>query len=219
MKQIEKEGKKNSTLKILVFFLATSLFALAALLIILERSKETPDTDIAGGGVGATTPWEQAGAKQPEDYTWEEFLKLSPELQIAFQYAFDSADAFEAWMNRVRSTEPETEQKGYPWEQPGAKQPEDYTWEEFMDLSPELQIAFQGAFGSEESFVDWLNRMQPTNPEQSGYPWEQPGAKQPEDYTWEEFMDLPPEFQIAFQFAFRSADGFENSINQQMPKP
>jgi hypothetical protein len=220
-------------------------------------------------------PWAQPGAKQPEDYTWEEFLALSPELQMPFQDAFGSSNAFEAWMNRAHPTNPETEQNGYPWEQPGAKQPVNYTWEEFLALSPELQIAFQGAFGSEESFEDWLNRTQPTNPEQSGYPWDQPGAKrledytweeflalspelqisfqnsfsstgaleewldrvqrtepeqivypwaqpggkQPEDYTWEEFLDLPPELQIAFQFAFRSADGFEKWMNQKMPKP
>ena len=215
-------------------------------------------------------PWEHPGAKLPNDYTWEEFLALSAGQQHAFQFAFGSVDAFDAWLNRVQPTEPEQighpwEQSGakqpqdytwaefealtaaqqmafqnhlgpeafetwlnnaleqaqteHPWEQPGAKQPQDYTWEEFLALSPELQIVFQHAFGSSDAFEDWMNRAQSAEPEQSGYPWDQPGAKQPKDYTWDEFLALPAELQIAFQFAFDSSMSFEEWMNQKMPKP
>lgn len=205
--------------------LVAILLALVCVLIVLEVSGDNEPADNTvhtGSGCTDSTddteavteprPWDQPGAKQPEDYTWEEFLALSPELQIAFQNTFGTSDAFEGWMNRVQSTEPE--QPAYPWEQPGAKPPEAYTWEEFLALSPELQIAFQGAFGSVQAFEDWLNRTRPDEPVQSGYPWERPGAKLPEAYTWEEFLVLSPELQIAFQSAFGSEKAFEDWLNR-----
>ena len=162
-------------------------------------------------------PWEQPGAKQPNDYTWDEFLALSPDMQIAFQRAFGSSANFEAWMNRVQSAGPEHFE--CPWEQPSTKQPNDYTWDEFLALSPELQIAFQRAFGSSANFEAWMNRVQSAGPEHFECPWDQPGAKQPKDYTWDEFLALPAELQIAFQFAFDSSMSFEEWMNQKMPKP
>ena len=161
-------------------------------------------------------PWDQLNAKKPADYTWDEFLALSPELQIAFQKTFNSVDAFEAWMKRVQSSE--AEKSKYPWEEPGAKQPNDYTWDEFLALPAELQIAFQNAFGSADEFEAWVNQASPAGSEQISFPWEQSGAKQPEDYTWDEFLDLSPSLQIAFQFAFDSAGGFEAWMNREMPK-
>ena len=44
-------------------------------------------------------PWDNGG-KQPLDYTWEEFVALSMEHQIAFQFAM-GFEEFEAWLNRV----------------------------------------------------------------------------------------------------------------------
>lgn len=207
--------------------LVAILLALVCVLIVLEVSgnNEPADNTVHTGSsctdstddaeiVTEPRPWDQPGAKQPEDYTWEEFLALSPELQIVFQRAFDSPDGFEKWMNRVQSTEPE--QVVYPWAQPGAKQPADYTWEEFLALSPELQMPFQDAFGSSDAFEAWMDRVQPASPEmnQNGYPWEQPGAKRPEEYTWEEFLNLPAELQMPFQYAFGSSDAFENWMNR-----
>lgn len=215
-------------LTIIAAVLVAILLVLVSVLIGLEvrNNNELPDnTDNTGSTDHMDTtefsttprPWEQPGAKQPVNYTWEEFLALSPELQIAFQGAFGSEESFEDWLSRTQPTNPE--QSGYPWDQPGAKRLEDYTWEEFLALSPELQIAFQNSFSSTGALEEWLDRVQRTEPEQIVYPWAQPGGKQPEDYTWEEFLDLPPELQIAFQFAFRSADGFEKWMNQKMPKP
>ena len=61
-------------------------------------------------------------------------------------------------MNRVQTTEPEQLER--PWEQPGGKRLEDYTWEEFLDLSGVLQIAFQNDFGA-DAFEEWMNRVKP----------------------------------------------------------
>lgn len=41
-------------------------------------------------------PWENGG-KQPIEYTWEEFEKLSGEQQEIFVESFDSAEEFEKW--------------------------------------------------------------------------------------------------------------------------
>lgn len=148
-------------------------------------------------------PWEQPGAKQPADYTWEEFEALTAGQQMAFQN-FLGADGFAKWLDKLQ---PQT--GGNPWEEPGAKRPEDYTWEEFETLTAAQQIAFQDYLG-EEAFEAWLNRVQ-NRMEQN--PWEQPGAKRPEDYTWEEFEALTAAQQIAFQNYLGEA-AFEAWLNR-----
>ena len=162
-------------------------------------------------------PWEKTGAKQPSEYTWAEFEALAPEHQIAFQKAFDSIDAFDAWMQKAQGNGNEGSGgavETYPWEKTGAKQPSEYTWAEFEALSPEYQMAFQKAFDSIDAFDAWMQKAQGNGNEGSGgtegtYPWEKPGAKKPEEYTWAEFEALEPEYQIAFQFAFDTSDGFD----------
>ena len=102
----------------------------------------------------AEYPWDEVGAKQPEDYTWDEFEALSGEHQMAFQSVLGQ-DAFVAWMDQATS-----QPKANPWDQPGAKQPEEYTWEEFDALSAEDQIAFQNDMGT-DAFVAWFERVNP----------------------------------------------------------
>ncbi|MBR5616940.1 MAG: hypothetical protein IKW50_02025 [Oscillospiraceae bacterium] len=150
-------------------------------------------------------PWDADGAKRPADYTWEEFEALSAEHQIAFQNAL-GAESFASWMDQAQS-QPEE----YPWDADGSKQPADYTWEEFEALSAEHQMAFQSALG-EEGFGAWMDRIQSLH---EGYPWDAPGAKQPADYTWEEFEALSGEHQIAFQnvLGMESFDAWLNRVN------
>ena len=94
---------KNSKLIIFAIILAMILAVLTVLLIDLESNQEDPFLNTTRGDVDPTEtsalprPWDSPGAKQPADYTWEEFLALSPELQIVFQNAM-GADAFEEWM-------------------------------------------------------------------------------------------------------------------------
>lgn len=163
-------------------------------------------------------PWDADGAKQPAEYTWEEFEALSGEYQIAFQKALGE-EAFEAWMNEARSQPEEgtgvpdsaTQPEEHPWDADGAKQPEEYTWEEFEALSGEHQIAFQNYMG-EEAFAAWMDQAQNQPAE---YPWDAPGAKQPEDYTWAEFEALSGAHQIEFQKALgmEAFDAWLNRVN------
>ncbi len=47
-------------------------------------------------------PWENGG-KAPEEYSWEEFNKLTGPQQIKFQNSFEKYEDFEKWMEKVRT--------------------------------------------------------------------------------------------------------------------
>ena len=64
-------------------------------------------------------------------------------------------DGFAQWMNHAQQP---TQPPEMPWEVAGAKQPEDYTWEDFEALTVAQQIAFQNYLG-EAAFETWLNRV------------------------------------------------------------
>ena len=146
-----------------------------------------------------TMPWSQPGAKQHKDYTWEQFEALTPMQQEYFQESF-IGDGFIKWYNfAVQST--------MPWSKPGAKQPKDYTWEEYQALTPEQAEFFRDSFGSTEAFVEWMNK-----PIASSLPWKKAGAKQPKDYTFEEFEALTPMQQEYFRKSF-VGDGFTKWYN------
>ena len=148
-------------------------------------------------------PWDKPGAKQPGEYTWAEFDALTAEQQIIFQNKL-GAEAFEAWLNQAKNQFEEA-----PWDKPGAKQPGEYTWAEFEALSAEQQMDFQNKLGAED-FEAWMNQVQN---ESVHNPWGKPGAKQPGDYTWEEFEKLTAEQQMAFQYVL-GEDTFEEWMNQ-----
>ena len=154
-------------------------------------------------GQPSVNPWDVSGAKQPTEYTWGEFEALPADQQISFQN-YMGQEAFEVWFNGVLGQTAEN-----PWDDLGAKQPTDYTWEEFEALTGAQQIAFQTCLGS-EAFGAWLNRVQNQTIEN---PWELSGAKQPEDYTWEEFEALTGAQQMAFQ-NYLGPEAFEAWLNR-----
>lgn len=109
----------------------------------------------------------QVFEKPLTEYTWEEFLAMSEEEQDSFFRQFESTEAFEAWMNAVKpaETEPaqppvETTEPENPWES-GEKDAQEYTWEEFLALSPEEQEQFFLSFETSEEFEAWMNRVNP----------------------------------------------------------
>lgn len=147
--------------------------------------------------------------KQPGEYTWAEFEALSAEQQMAFQNAL-GAEAFEAWLNQAQNpVEPN------PWDQPGARQPADYTWEEFEALTGAQQMAFQNSFESQEAFNAWLEEHLPQETKPA-MPWDN-GGKQPSDYTWAEFEALTGEQQMAFQSSFASFAEFDAWLQRGNP--
>ena len=148
-------------------------------------------------------PWEKPGAKQPQDYTWEEFAALTVNQQMEFQNYLGEA-GFENWLEKVQNQLAKN-----PWEKPGAKQPKDYTLEEFEALTAEQQMAFQNYLGA-AGFEAWLNKVQNQSAEN---PWEKPGAKKPQNYTWDEFEALTAAQQMEFQ-NYLGAEGFEAWLNK-----
>lgn len=114
------------------------------------------DDNSADDTLEIVCPWDERGAKQPSDYTWEEFEALSGEQQIEFQKSFGKEEKFEEWMDEAQMIKVVC-----PWDEKGAKQPKDYTWEEFEALSAEQQIVFQQSFRNIKDFDKWLTANQP----------------------------------------------------------
>lgn len=93
--------------------------------------------------------------KKAEDFTWEEFRALTPDEKAVFPDYFESYDAFQHWYDQAQGTgETKSEQPSVENE----KAPGEYTWGEFMELSPEEQAVFPDRFENEEAFQDWWNR-------------------------------------------------------------
>lgn len=156
----------------------------------------------ADAAQSVTLPWEESGAKQPADYTFEEFNELSQAQKNAFIAAFPSADEFNKWADAAQSVT-------LPWEESGAKQPKDYTFEEFNALSQAQKDAFIDAFQSTEEFNKWADAAQTAD-----LPWKQPGAKQPKDYTYEEFNQLSDNQKLQFIAEFESREEFEKWMDE-----
>lgn len=151
-------------------------------------------------------PWENGG-KLPSAYTWAEYEALTPDQQMAFQNWFASVDEFAAWMKHAQGTD-DSDEEYLPWEH-GGKQPDQYTWAEFEALTPSQQMAFQNWFASIDDFESWMRKAQGDSSAEDKMPWEEPGAKQPDQYTWAEFEALTPSQQMAFQNWFASIDAFD----------
>ena len=153
--------------------------------------------------------WDEQG-KQPDEYTWAEYQAMPPEEQDAFFLWFDSKEAFEAWMNAVKPAEENPSEPA--WDLPG-KTPEEYTWSEYLALSPEKQDAFYLWFDSLQAFEAWMASVKPAETDPSTEGWNKPG-KQPDEYTWEEYQALTPEEQDLFFLWFETIDAFETWMNQ-----
>lgn len=203
-------------LKIIAVVLVVVLALLAAMIVCLELKKDenpveqpteqTTETAVAGGAL-----------------TWEEYQAMSLEEQDAYFQQFESAEAFEAWLDSVRPTE--TAETIPTWD-PNAKRPDTYTWEEYQALSREEQEAFYQWFATVGAFEKWMNSVKPTEPTTPDATEDQPGqtakpdstGKKPSDYTWEEYQKMSPKEQDEFFKRFESVAAFEKWLNSVKPK-
>lgn len=151
--------------------------------------------------------------KNPSDYTWEEYQKLSPQEKETFFQWFGSVEAFEKWMDKVKPEE--TEPTTPSWNKPG-KKPNEYTWAEYMALSREDQDAFYLWFDSEDDFEEWMEAAKPEETEPTDPVWSKPG-KTPDQYTWEEYQALSQKDQDAFYLWFDSEYAFEQWMKAAKP--
>jgi len=143
-------------------------------------------------------PWEENGAKQPGEYTWEEYEDLSETEQNAFFECFDDVIDFDAWLTDAQA------HAKLPWDN-GGKQPSEYTWAEYEALSPFQQDAFFESFDNAEEFEQWMNKVTG----KGLLPWDESGAKQPNEYTWEEYEALSENAKKAFIESFSDMADFD----------
>lgn len=147
-------------------------------------------------------PWENGG-KHPQDYTWEEFEKLTPENQMKFQYSFGSIEEFDKWLRKAQGNSGVVQ-----WD--NNIENIEYTWEEFEVLTPEEQMKFQNSFGSIKAFDEWLQKVQRND---DAVRWDNNDVENVE-YTWEEFEKLAPEDQMKFQNSFESIEKFDEWLQK-----
>ena len=151
--------------------------------------------------------------KQPDAYTWEEYLALSLEKQEAFFLWFETEADFEAWIESVKPAE--TTVSVMQWNKTG-KQPNQYTWEEYQALSQEEQEAFFLWFERETDFEAWMASVKPADTSAPVMQWDK-AEKQPNQYTWEEYQALSPEEQEAFYHWFDTKKAFESWMKTAKP--
>ena len=147
-----------------------------------QNQEETQITEPSETEAQGLMPWEADGAKQPEDYTLEEYEGLTAEQRKAFRDHLGSA-GYAAWLEWA---EEEAEPVEIPWTKPSAKQPKEYTWAEYQALTEKQKKAFMEHLGP-QGLEAWLEKVQDKKEEN---PWEVPGAKQPKNYTWAEYAAL-----------------------------
>ena len=165
----------------------------------------------------ATEPepiWNKTG-KNPDEYTWEEYQALTSREQEAFFRWFGSVEAFEEWMEKGKPTE--NTEPVLSWDKSG-KNPDEYTWEEYQALTSWEQEAFFRWFDSVATFEAWMEKAKPTENTEPVLSWDKSG-KNPDEYTWEEYLALTPQEQDAFFLWFGSVEAFEGWMNAAVGAP
>ncbi len=140
---------------------------------------------------GEACPWETDGAKTPDAYSMEEFERLSDSQKEQFCQWLSSRGMFDDWYdaNAVSSLE------SCPWLAEGSKTPDQYSAEEYDELTELQKEAFYLWLNEHELFDSWYENA---FLETQTYPWEIYGAKRPNDYSWSEYQSLSPDAQEAF---------------------
>ena len=157
--------------------------------------------------------WDKSG-KDPDAYTWEEYVALSHEDQERFYHWFASGEAFEKWVSAVKPEETVAPVKA--WDKTG-KKPNEYTWAEYQALNAEDKESFYYWFESVEAFLTWERANNPVSVVTEVSKWNKAG-KEPKDYTWEEYEALSGEDQERFYQWFGSKAAFENWVASAKPK-
>ena len=124
--------------------------------------------------------------KDLRNTTWDEYVRMSEAEQMAFEEALIEKygpNGFFDWMESLLE-DPEIDLP--PWET-GGKLPEDYTLEEYLNLSEDLQYAFREYFGSDADFDAWLeSRVEKPEIDETD-PF---AGMELEDFTLDIFMEL-----------------------------
>ncbi len=151
-------------------------------------------------------PWNEPGAKQISDYTWDEYQALTDVQREVFFESFESPEEYDLWLRKAQGSDL------YPWEEEG-RNVSDYSWEEYEALSEEEKGLFQMCFEDIMAFDNWLTSAQ----SRMLLPWEKDG-KAPADYTWEEYEALSDYLKDAFFESFDDPQALDTWIANNMPE-
>ena len=162
------------------------------------------------------------GNKAPEDFTWEDYMALSPEEQAIFPDCFGSMDEFKKWFDKAQK---EVLMQGnttnFPKIDLGEKKPEDFTWKDYMALSLEEQAIFPDCFGNMDEFKKWFDKAQKETLMQentTNFIEIDLGEKKAEDFTWEDYKKLTIEEQMLFPDCFESYEDFKDWYSRNNPE-
>lgn len=163
------------------------------------------------GGVKWAKQW-ITSFKEPSAYTWDEYQALDHEEKDEFFERFDTLQDFEDWKETAQPKETEPD---FHWDEPG-KKPNEYNWEEYMELTEEQKEAFFLWFSSTADFEAWKSQVQSEEAPSVNLVWDEQG-KRPDEYTWAEYEALSHEKQDAFYLWFDSKDAFEAWMSEAKP--
>jgi len=181
-------------------------------------------------------PWDAEGGKRPSEYTLEEYNQLTEAQRVVFKDSFDFPHEYEAWLVKVGLKEADgTEEEDLdeeivveilPWDVEGGKPHDAYTKSDYDQLTERQKELFLAFFLTPDARDAWMIRyglMDPPpedNPAPDDdefsddyivetIPWEEDGAKAPEDYTWAEYQQLTPFQKEVFRDSFFIPGTFE----------
>ena len=126
----------------------------------IPKDSEQNPTGISIGGQGTQSnkipcPWDEEEAKQPSEYTWDEFMALTNNEKEAFVESFENPGDYDIWLAKVHRTSADID---VPWKN-GGKQPQEYTWDEFMALTNNEKEAFIESFENSGDYDMWLVKV------------------------------------------------------------
>ncbi|MBR6658236.1 MAG: hypothetical protein IKL18_08725 [Oscillospiraceae bacterium] len=149
--------------------------------------------------------------KGAKEYTREEYEALSPEEKLIFPDYFDDMEQYEEWyennigMGSNSDLEvPEMDLKD--------KDPQDFTLEDYNNLTPEEKAVFPDCFESMEDYTDWYNNVM--SEQESEVPGINLSEKEPKDFTLEDYNRLSPEEKAVFPDFFDSMDEYKKWYNK-----
>lgn len=137
---------------------------------------------------------------QQYEYTWDDYMAFSDKQLNLFVDSFDDFQEYNKWVDENYPITTEIDSDAEILENKYT-----YTWSEFLALSDEMKERFIESFETSEAYEQWYNYA---NKQDTVLPWEN-GGKQPEDYTWLEFMDLSDTLKECFVDSFRTSEDYE----------
>lgn len=89
------------------------------------------------------------------------------------------------------------------------KEPEELTWEEYVELSEEEKTILPDFFESMDAYDEWYESVEPEIEVIEGVMTIDLQGKSPEEVTWEEYMAWTEEGRAEFPDYFKSYDDFK----------